>query len=343
MSVTIKDVAKEVGVSISTVSRVVTDDSRISQPTKDKVREAMAHLGYHPNAIARSLVRQRSNTIALAMSRAPKFAMAIPFYPEIISGISEYAMAEHYHLMLVSSESREEECAQTLQLLRHRRADGVIHLASRIKDPLIEALLQESFPFVVIGRVPGVEVPCVNNDNLAAAAMAVTHLLDEGYTRVACVGGSPDLVVTCDRRDGYRRALAARGIPVREDWNQIVCHESTAEAGYNAGLELLSAPDRPEAVFALDDTLAAGVLNSARKLGISVPRELGIVGFNDEPLSSLIEPALTTVKIHIFEMGQRAARMLIDLINGVCTTRSVVVPAEMVIRQSSRRSVRPGE
>ncbi|NLG84528.1 MAG: LacI family transcriptional regulator [Firmicutes bacterium] len=339
MPVTIKDVAREAGVSISTVSRVITGDSRISQPTREKVRAAMARLGYHPNAIARSLVRQRSNTIALVMSRAPRLAMAIPFYPEIIGGISEYATAEHYHLMLVSSESREEECVQTLQLLRHRRVDGVIHLATRIKDPLIDTMRREGHPFVVIGRVPGVEVPSVNNDNVAAAEMAVTHLLDGGYTSVAYVGGSPDLVVTWDRREGYCRALTGRGIPVREDW--IICRESTAEAGYEAGIELLSSPDRPQAIFAMDDTLAAGVLKSARKLGISVPQELGLVGFNDDPFSSLIEPALTTVRIPIFEMGREAARMLIGLIGGSSPSQNVVVPAELVVRQSSRRRTPP--
>ena len=334
MPVTLKHVAEEAGVSVSTVSRVATGDSRISEPTRAKVRAAMARLGYHPNAIARSLVRQKSNTIGLVLSRSPRIAMSIPFFPEIIGGISEYATSERYHVLLVSSASRDEECSQVLQLLRHRRVEGVIHLASRVQDKLIEVLREEEFPFVVIGRVPGVQVPCVNNDNVAAAEMAVTHLLEQGYTTVACVGGSPDLVVTCDRLQGYYNALAGYELEIRNDW--VVCSESTAEAGFSAGMKLLSGLDRPRAVFAMDDTLAAGVLKAAKRLGLAVPERVAIVGFNDDPLSSLLEPALTTVRIPIFEMGRQAARMLIEAIHGAVPA-DVVVPAELVVRQSSVR------
>lgn len=332
MPVTLKDVARAAGVSVSTVSRVVTGDSRISETTRGKVRTAMADLDYHPNAIARSLVRQQSNTIALVMSRSPRLAMSIPFFPEIIGGIAEYVAAERYHVMLVSSDSREEECRQVLQLLRHRRVEGVIHLASRVRDELIEGLLGERFPFVVLGRVPGREIPSVNNDNVAAAEMAVNHLLDQGFRQVACVGGSADLVVTGDRLEGYRRALTERGIPVRPDW--IICTESTAEAGRAAAERLLAMAERPRAVFAMDDTLAAGVLKGARTLGLAVPEQVAIVGFNDDLLSSLLEPALTTVRIPIFEMGREAARMLIEIIHGA-SPHSVTMPAELIVRQSS--------
>ncbi|HCT36807.1 MAG TPA: LacI family transcriptional regulator, partial [Firmicutes bacterium] len=185
MPVTIKHVAAEAGVSASTVSRVLTGDCRISEPTRQRVLQVMEQLGYHPNAIARSLVNQKSNTIGLVLSRAPRTAMAIPFFAELIGGITEQAYADKHHVLLVSSISREEECSQVLNLFRNKRVEGVIHAASRMDDTLISALAQEGFPFVVIGRVPGSDVPSVNNDNIAAADMAVTHLLDQGYTRIA--------------------------------------------------------------------------------------------------------------------------------------------------------------
>jgi len=330
---TIKDVAKAAKVSYSTVSRVLTGDSRISEPTRNKVQRAMEQLGYHPNAIARSLVRRKSNTIGLVLSRSPRLVMSIPFFPEIIGGITEYATSQKYHVLLISSASREDEFAQVFQLLRHKQVEGVIYLTSHMQDELIDALCEEGSPFVVIGRVPGSAAPSVNNDNIAAAEMAVSHLLDQGYTRIAFVGGSPDLVVTRDRMEGYANALTRRSIAVLSDL--VACMESTTEAGFAAAERLLALPDRPQAVFAMDDTLAAGVLRSARRRELRVPDELAVVGFNDDPVSSLIDPPLTTVRIPIFEMGQQAARMLIDFIHQGVSPHSVVMPAELIVRQSS--------
>ncbi|HBL49718.1 MAG TPA: LacI family transcriptional regulator [Firmicutes bacterium] len=335
MPVTIKHVAAEAGVSASTVSRVLTGDCRISEPTRQRVLQVMEQLGYHPNAIARSLVNQKSNTIGLVLSRAPRTAMAIPFFAELIGGITEQAYADKHHVLLVSSISREEECSQVLNLFRNKRVEGVIHAASRMDDTLISALAQEGFPFVVIGRVPGSDVPSVNNDNIAAADMAVTHLLDQGYTRIACVGGSPDLVVTMDRLQGYKNALTRRGIEIRKEW--VICSESTTLAGAAASEKLLGQADRPDAIFAMDDTLAVGVWKGARKFGINCPEELGIIGFNDDLISSIMEPALSTVRIPIFEMGRQAAKMLIRGIQNEFTGKNRIVPAELVIRQSSMR------
>jgi len=339
MPVTIKHVAAEAGVSASTVSRVLTGDRRISEPTRQRVLAIMEQMGYHPNAIARSLVNQKSNTIGLVLSRTPRAAMAIPFFAELIGGITEQAYADKHHVLLVSSMSREEECNQVLDLFRNRRVEGVIHAASHMNDPLVNALEQEGFPFVVIGRVPGSNVPSVNNDNIAAADMAVTHLLDQGYARIACVGGSPDLVVTFDRLQGYKNALERRGIEVRKGW--VICSESTTLAGMAAGEKLLepgrAAGERPDAIFAMDDTLAVGVLKSARQYGIRCPEELGLIGFNDDMISSIMEPALSTVRIPIFEMGRQAAKMLIRGIEQEFTGKNRIVPAELVVRQSSMR------
>lgn len=332
MAVTIKEVARFAGVSASTVSRVLTEDPRISEPTRQRVRRAMADLGYHPNAIAQSLVRQSSDTIGLVMSRPARAAMAIPFYPEIIGGITERATLSRYHVLLVSSTSREDESAQAMSLLRNRKVEGLIHLASRVSDKLIDSLIEERFPFVVIGRVPDRQVPFVNNDNVAAARMAVAHLLDEGFKDIAFIGGSPDLVVTIDRLEGYRRELETRRIPLRPEW--IACSESTITAGAAAAERLLSLSPKPQAVFAMDDTIAAGVLKAATKMGLRVPDDLAVVGFNDDPVSGFVEPGLTTVRIPIFEMGCQAVRMLLEIIQTGKAPGNVVVPAELVVRQS---------
>lgn len=333
MQVTIKHVAQAAGVSPSTVSRVLTGDVRISRPTRQRVQQAMDQLGYHPNAIARSLVRQTSKTIGLVMSRPARTAMAIPFYPEIIGGITEMATSAGYHVLLVSSDSREQECSQALDLLRHRKVEGIIHLASRVHDKLISALIGERFPAVVIGRVPGMNIPCVNNDNVAAARMAVEHLFGRGFDRVAFVGGSRDLVVTCDRLEGYRQALADRGISLRDEW--VVFSESSVEAGMNAAEQLLRGTEAPSAVFAMDDTIAAGILKAAHKRALRVPWDLAVVGFNDDPVADFVEPALTTVRIPIYEMGRQAAGMLLQMVQTGNTPDNIVVPAELIVRNST--------
>lgn len=333
MQATIKHVAQAAGVSPSTVSRVLTGDVRISEPTRQRVQQAMNQLGYHPNAIARSLVRQSSRTIGLVMSRPARTAMAIPFYPEIIGGIAEMATSAGYHVLLVSSDSREQEYSLALDLLRHRKVEGIVHLASRVQDKLISALVGEHFPAVVIGRVPGMNIPCVNNDNVAAARMAVEHLLGRGLARVAFVGGSPDLVVTCDRLEGYRQALKGYGITPQDEW--VVFTESSVAAAMIAAGQLFEGTVAPTGIFAMDDTIAAGILKAAHRRGLHVPRDLAVVGFNDDPIADFVEPALTTVRIPIFEMGRQAAGMLLQIIQAGNAPDNIVVPAELIVRHSS--------
>ncbi len=337
MPPTIKDVARIACVSPSTVSRVIADHPLISAATKERVRAAMRDLDYHPNAIARSLVRQSSHTLGLILSRSAEQAFLNPFFPEIIRGISSVAREHQYSLLLSTSKTIEQEHAECLQMLHARRVDGVILLASRRHDALVERLLLEKHPFVVVGRVPGQPgVSWVNNDNVAAAEAAVKHLVEAGRRRVGFIGGPDDFVVTEDRLEGYKRALQAAGIEF--DAALVRYTDFSKESGENAAASLVSLPLslRPTAIFAADDLLALGALLAGRAAGLRIPENLALVGFNDNPIASYLEPGLTSVQISIFDLGQRAAELLIALLRDKGgSPAQVILPARLVVRGSS--------
>lgn len=344
---TVKDVAKRAGVSPSTVSRVIADHPRISKATKQKVRAAMKELNYHPNAVARSLVRRRTHTIGVALSRSAEAALANPFFPEVLRGIGAVARKAGYSITLTTALSDDEEREQCIELLTQRRVDGLIVLASRTDDALVDWLIEQTYPFVVLGRVPGRDVPYVNNDNILAAREATEHLLQLGHRHIAFLGGPPNFVVSIDRLEGYKQALHAAGLSFRPDL--VAATDFSYEQSYDAARRLLSlsqasgepldadtnSAPRPTALLAIDDSAALGALAAARDLGLRVPVDVSVVGFNDSPVCPHVAPPLTSVSIPIFDMGAAAARMLCDALDGKRGETSVLLPTEVVVREST--------
>ncbi|MCL4514209.1 MAG: LacI family transcriptional regulator [Firmicutes bacterium] len=335
MAVTIKDVARIADVSPSTVSRVIAGHPRISVATQQKVRKAMRELGYHPNEIARSLVTRTTNTLGLVIPYAAENAFANPFFPEVLRGIGTVAQSAGFLMLLGAGSTEKEGRNLSLQMLRRRRVDGVILLGVRAGDQLIEDLLEEEHSFVVIGRVPDDRVAWVNNDNVAAARQVVEHLIHLGHRRIALVNGPDDFVVCQDRLEGYRQALAAHGMGF--DPALVADGRFTESGGAEAAETLLKIPggERPTAIFAIDDLMALGVVRAARAKNLRIPQDLAVAGFNDDPIAAHLEPALTTVRIPIFQMGAAAAGMLIGLVTReLDRPAQLILPAELVIRQS---------
>lgn len=285
MSVTIKDVAKIARVSPSTVSRVIADHPRISQETKERVRAAMGELGYYPNAIARSLVNKTSNTLGVIMSRSTEQAFMNPFFPEVIRGISSIAHKHRLNLLLSTSHERHQEEQECLDMLRQRRVDGVILLASHTEDSLIPVLAAENHPFVLIGRYDGKEdITWVNNDNVNAAQEAVEYLINRGHRRIACLDGNPDMVVSRDRLQGYRNALLQAGLSV----DDALIHHSdfSQEGGYAVTSKLFKQKDEFTALFAVDDLLAIGAMRAIKEHNLEIGKDMAVIGFNNTVLSS---------------------------------------------------------
>lgn len=334
-NVTIKDVAKRAGVSPSTVSRVIADHPRISPDTKERVRAVMVELGYYPNAIARSLVNQTSNSIGIVRARLSEEDFANPFFPEVMQGISSVAHKHKLNLVLSTSNSFEQEDEECLNLLRQRRVDGVILLASHRNDQLIPRLTQGNFPFVLIGRYDGPEkINWVNNDNVADAKTAVRYLLEQGHRKIACLDGDPRYVVSADRLLGYYEALAEYGIVAEQ--NLVEHSEFSVDGGHNAIMRILERNSDITAVFAVDDLMAIGAMRALQAQGVVVGKDMAVVGFNNTILGTYVQPGLTSVCVPIYELGQISVQMLTAQIYGSGRYPDhQMLPAHLVVRDSA--------
>lgn len=333
-NVTIKDVARVAGVSPSTVSRVISDSQRISQKTKKLVRKTMKELGYHQNAIARSLVTQKTNTIGLVMARPTQEAFANPFFSEIIQGIAVVTQEKHYNLILSSTGDYHEEQEETIKLIRNRRVDGVILMASRSNDELISQLLEVEIPFVLIGRSPEHQgIPIVNNDNIRAVYDTVNYLFEKDYQNIIALSGPKEYIFSQDRILGYQKALVEH---THRNHRIIYIDDFTYGDGYQGTLEFLKSNKKYfDAIFAFDDMIAMGALHAVQDYGLRVPQDIGIVGFNDDPMISYQRPALTTVKIPINKMGREAAKMLINILdNKDYQGEEIILETELIIRDT---------
>lgn len=211
----------------------------------------------------------------------------------------------------------------------------MILLASRRNDPLPELLHQEGYPFVVVGRVPDEKTYWVNNDNVAASRMAVEHLIRLGHRDIGFVGGLPNFLVVEDRLAGYEQALSMYGLPVHKEWT--VETDFTDLSGLVAVRSLLNQRPRPTALFCIDDLLAVAAIQAAEELGLRVPEDLAVMGFNDDPLATLVRPRLTTVRIPMTEMGAVAAQLLLAQLGDIPNPfpgHQVLLPVELVVRES---------
>ena len=331
---TIKDVAKLANVSPSTVSRVISDHSRISPETKERVRQVMEALDYHPNMIARSLITRSSQTLGIVLSRSAESAFSNPFFPEVIRGISSITQKCHYYLMLATAENHSEEAGKCLRMVREKRVDGIILLASRVNDELIKELSVKNCPFVVVGRAPEyTKCYSVNNDNVQAANSAVRYLLNLGRRRIALLNGPEEYTFCQDRFEGYRLAFQECGIAYEPSLAKS--GTLTQEDGYRLTKELLTEKPIPSAIFCVDDLMAMGAYLAIREQRLSIPNDIAVVGFNDDPIASVIEPKLTSIRIPIYEMGVCAAEMMIQALAGKEVSPSQkILSSELIIRES---------
>ncbi|QJC51093.1 LacI family transcriptional regulator [Paenibacillus albicereus] len=336
MNVTIIDVAKKAGVSPSTVSRVISGSTRISAATTEKVKAVMEELGYHPNLMAKNLVSRTTMTIGLLLPRNADEAFLDLFFSEVTRGILSQATRAGYDLLLKTGKSEQEELEAVTRLAKGRRVDGIILLQSRRDDTVIRYLLQEKFPFVLIGRDPErPDILSVDNDNVQGAYDVTRHLLELGHRRIGYAGGPLELVVSSDRYEGYRRALAESGIEPDPRWvfgADLIRQDSTA-----AVRALMEQPERPTALVVMDDLLAFSLLGSLSELGWSVPGDMAVFGFNDNPMSPVSTPPVSSVDIGVYQLGLQAAGLLLKSIkNEEIAERRVIVPHRLLPRESSQ-------
>lgn len=327
---TIADIAKEAGVSRATVSLALNGKPGVAPETRRRILEIAERLNYRPNASARGLALQRTQTIGVIVPD-----ISSPFYAELVRGVEQEASRQGFYLILATTlgkASREERC---FQLLGERRVDGILILTPRGDEELVQRIQGRGFPLVVVDRdIPSSDgVVEVIVDNFHGALSAVNHLLSLGRQRIAYINGIPELQASRDRLRGYKVALQEYGLELNP--KQIVTGNFTWEGGYEAMKELLSSCPHVDSVFAASDSMAIGAIRAIREQGLRVPEDIAVVGFNDVPLAAQVDPPLTTVRQPIGEMGEIACHLLIQLIEGkVIPHRKVILQTQLVVRGS---------
>jgi len=339
MSVTIKDVARIAGVSPSTVSRVISGHTRISPQTTKKVKLIMEELGYHPNIMAKSLVSKTTRTLGILLPRPAEELFLNLFFSEIIRGILAQSMRASYDILLTSSFSEKDEVETVTRLVKGRRVDGIILLSSRKNDPLIQFLREQNFPFVLIGRSSDFpDITSVDNDNIQASFDATNHLIAQGHTKIRFVTGPAEMVVSEDRLEGYKRAMAAANIQIQPDW--IIEGELLQQSGYRAMSFIMNQPEKPTALVVFDDVAAFGVLRGLNEMGIKVPDDIKLVSFNNIALSELSSPPISSIDIGTYQLGYSASQTLIRVVqNEPLNAKEMIIPHRLIIRESSMNKV----
>ncbi len=326
-NVTITDVARTAGVSVATVSKVINDRYGVARPTALKVREVIADLGYESSLGARSLRSHRTGVLGILVAEFE------PFSTELLKGISAAASESGYELLAYSGGGNPNSHSgwerRSLSRLGGSLIDGAVVVTPTVVDG------GYSIPVVAIDPHTGPsDLPTVDSDNLAGAASAVQHLLDLGHRRIGFLAGRPDLESARLREEGYRRTLAAAGIAVEP--NLIRVGGYRADSAGAPAHELLTLPDRPTAVFAANDLTAIRTMEVARELGLDVPRQLSVVGFDNIPEAYQVIPPLTTVAQPLKQMGEQAMGILLALLEGRdVPTRHVTFATELIIRGST--------
>lgn len=337
---TIKDIAQQLNISPSTVSRALNNNPLISTKTKEKVIALAKRLKYQPNKIALGLKNQSTKTIGVIIPEIVHF-----FFSTIISGIEEVAYDRGYTVMFCqSNESYEKELLDTKALLSHR-VDGI--LASHSRETSNFAHFQEvktrGIPLVFFDRIPkDIVAPKVGIDDFAAAKSATQHLIEQGCTRIAHIAGPLALEIGQKRLEGYQSALTDHQLDPSDDLI-IEALAGSKEEGYRCMKSLLAKNQNqiPDGLFANNDISAIGAIMAIKEAGLKVPEDVAVVGFSNWQFCSLIEPQLSSIGQPGLEMGRLAANILIDLLEGQTVERInklKVLPTKLVIRASSKRS-----
>lgn len=338
---TLEDIAKQAGVSRSTVSRVINNKPNVREAVRERVLGVIQSTGYHPNLAARTLASQRSWMIGLVLPHSVSSFFTDPYFPHLTQGIAQGCNQNNHTLglFLVGTEEDEEQIFPRVS--RRGLLDGVIVQAGHHGDPMIGRLASSSIPLVFAGRpFHSDEVSYIDIDNIDASYNAISHLVRLGYKRIGTIAGPAHSTVGIDRMEGYKKSLAERGLDI--DSSLITEGDFTEASGYYAMQRLL--PAKPEAIFAASDIMAIGAMRAVREAGLSIPDDIAFVGFDDLPLTTTPDPPLTTIRQPVIQFGVAAVEILIDMIeNGIEPRRRVIMTTELVVREScgaSRRQQR---
>ena len=327
---TMKDVAEQAGVSTATVSRALMNPEKVSASTRQKVDQAVMAVGYSPHALSRNLKRNESRTILVIVPD-----ICDPFFADLIKGIERTA-AESGYLVLIGDCAQQNQQEKTfINLIITKQIDGMLLLGSDLPFDASKEEQRNLPPMVMANEfAPELELPTVHIDNLTAAFEAVHYLLNLGHQRIACIEGPKHMPLCQYRSQGYIQALRRNGISVE---NALTAQgDFSYESGAQAVTELMALPSPPTAIFCHNDIMAIGAMFQAKKMGLRIPQDLSVVGFDDIKASQFTDPPLTTVAQPRFQLGRQAMLLLLEQLQGnPGQSGSLLLDSELVVREST--------
>ena len=333
--ITIKDIAKELDISVATVSRALRGSSEIKKETKLAVLQMAKDMDYHPNLLASSLSSKRSKIIGVVVPNINR-----KFWSNSISGIEKVAYQHDYKVMIFQSAESFKKEMEIVETLANSRVDGILIALSKETDRYehLQQVIERGIPILLFERVcSDLDASKVVTDDFNGAKELVQHLIDRGRKSIAYISGPFSLGVCQDRFDGYKTALMENGLKLEDDF-LIELEDFSYEAAEEAVALLWKKERKPDAIFCFADILAIGALSGAKKLGISVPRELAIAGFGNDDIGRYVSPAITTMNQPSHNMGEMAAEMLLDQIASEEAEHKIdtkIIKPELVVREST--------
>jgi len=329
--VTIEEVAKEAGVSVATVSRVLNKSNSVATKTRIKVEEAIKKLNYEPNMLGRNLRRSESRMILALLP-----SISNPFYTLIINGIEDIARKSGYSVLLCQTDSDPERETVYFNILKQRLADGLISLDPTVDIELLRDVAK-NYPIIQSCEFSEeLDIPYVTIDNFTAGYKAVKHLISIGRKKIALVNSDKKFMYARLRQEGYEKALKEAGIEYREKY--VINGENDFESGQRAMKQLLELKDKPDAVFLVSDILAIGAIKTIKESGLKVPEDIAIVGFDNIQFANMMNPSITTIAQPMYEIGCQSCKMLIEKIqNKDKHIDNTIMDFELIIRESTMK------
>lgn len=328
MNATIYDVSRLSGVSIATVSRTFASPERVREATRKRVFEAAEVLHYSPNAIARAMARQQTDKIAFLICKKDATILD-EFYARICESIMRRTIQSDRQLVI----STAADWVQAAGTAQNKQVEGVI-LGGNAQADMVSDFQSKRIAVVLVNnRMPGFDLPSVVSDEYGGVRLAVEHLIERGHRRIAMIAGRFSPYIVGERYDAFLRVMGEHGLEAEA--HHVAMCDPTAESATRTALEMLDRRDRPTAIFGANDVIAAGVLKAALRLGLKVPRDLAVVGFDDSTICGMVEPELTSVHVNCLRIGEVGVDCLHALLNGEECPPVTVIPAELRVRSSS--------
>ncbi len=328
---TIRDVARLAGVAPITVSRVINHSGYFSAETRLHVEAAINQLGYMPNTLARSLRSRRTNTLALVLTDITN-----PFWTTVVRGVEDVASEAGFNLILCNTDESEAKQEQYLNMLLQKRVDGVLLVPVRCTSQPVHFIQSQNVPLVILDRhIPGVEVDSVRGDSEGGGYALVQLLLSLGHRQIAMLSGPQGVSSADDRVTGYQKAMAQAGL---DHQNELVFYgEFTQQSGYKMMQSALAVKPRPTAIFAGNNFITIGSFKAVRDAGLRVPEDIALVGFDDLPVTLIIDPFFTVASQPAYEMGKQATELILARVTGQAPSecQENILPTEIIIRRSS--------